>query len=134
MKYTSTLILTLVTVAAFSFSGCSGSADAPEEPSRTKNDAKILADELYTRLTKGEDFAALANEYSEDPGSNTIGGRYDDVKMGIMVPEFEAVIFSLKENEVSQPFLTEYGYHIATVVAIRGDSRDIRHILIQFKN
>ncbi len=61
------------------------------------------------------------------------GGRYDSVGKDIFVPEFEKVVFDLKLNEISTPFLTEYGDHIATVIAIRKDERDVRHILITYK-
>jgi parvulin-like peptidyl-prolyl isomerase len=105
-----------------------------EDLPRTQVQAKIFIDSLYKRVQNGEDFATLANKYSEDPGSNKSGGEYDGVKIGIFVPEFEKVVFNLKLNEFSTPFLTEYGYHIAKVIAIRKGERDVRHILIRFEN
>ncbi|CAN5902520.1 hypothetical protein BH11BAC7_BH11BAC7_27390 [soil metagenome] len=108
-------------------------AKAIGNPQRTEAEAKAILDGLYTQLIDGEDFEALANRYSEDPGTNTIGGRYDSVRKDIFVPEFEKVVFNLKINEISTPFITEYGYHIATVIAIRNDERDVRHILIRYK-
>ncbi|MDQ3110807.1 MAG: peptidyl-prolyl cis-trans isomerase [Bacteroidota bacterium] len=104
-----------------------------ENSQRTEAEAKAIIDGLYTRLVNGEDFTTLAKRYSEDPGTNSIGGRYDSVRKDIFVPEFEKVVFNLKINAISTPFLTEYGYHIATVIAIRNDERDVRHILITFK-
>lgn len=104
-----------------------------ENPQRTEAEAKTIIDGLYKRLANGEDFAKLANQYSEDPGTNKCGGEYDSVRKDIFVPEFEQVVFSLKLNEISTPFITQYGYHIAKVIAIRKDERDVRHILIQFK-
>lgn len=104
-----------------------------EDPSRTEAEAKTLINELHTRLKNGEDFAKLAGEYSEDPGSKEEGGQYEHVTVGMMVPEFDKVTFELGLNEISEPFLTEFGYHIVTVTAVRENERDVRHILIQFK-
>jgi parvulin-like peptidyl-prolyl isomerase len=66
---------------------------------------------LLKRARAGEDFAKLAKEYSEDPGSKDKGGEYTFPK-GQMVPEFEATAFSLKTNEISDIVTTQYGYHI----------------------
>jgi len=66
---------------------------------------------LLKRARAGEDFAKLANEYSEDPGSKDKGGEYKFPR-GQMVPEFEAAAFSLSTNQVSDIITTRYGYHI----------------------
>ena len=66
---------------------------------------------LLKRARAGEDFALLAKEYSEDPGSKDKGGEYKFPK-GQMVPEFEAAAMALKTNEVSDIVTTKYGYHI----------------------
>jgi peptidyl-prolyl cis-trans isomerase C len=70
-----------------------------------------LAQELLKRARAGEDFAKLAKQYSEDPGSKDKGGEYQFPR-GQMVPEFEAAAFSLKTNEVSEIITTQFGYHI----------------------
>ena len=70
-----------------------------------------LAEELLKRARAGEDFAKLAKQYSEDPGSKDKGGEYQFPR-GQMVPEFEAAAFSLKTNEVSEIITTQFGYHI----------------------
>jgi len=64
------------------------------------------------RIRKGEDFAALAKKYSEDPGSKNSGGLIDFFSTGAMVKPFEDLAFSLKVGEVGGPVKTEYGYHI----------------------
>jgi peptidyl-prolyl cis-trans isomerase C len=66
---------------------------------------------LLKRARDGEDFAKLAKEYSEDPGSKEKGGEYTFPR-GQMVPEFEAAAFSLKTNQVSDIVTTQFGYHI----------------------
>jgi len=69
------------------------------------------AESLLKRARAGEDFAKLAKENSEDPGSKDKGGEYEFPR-GQMVPEFEAAAFSLKTNEVSDIVTTQFGYHI----------------------
>jgi len=69
------------------------------------------AEDLLKRARAGEDFAKLAKENSDDPGSKDKGGEYQFAR-GQMVPEFEAAAFSLKTNEVSDIVTTQYGYHI----------------------
>ncbi len=70
---------------------------------------------LYERIKKGEDFAKLAKEFSEDPGSAPRGGDLGPFTRGIMVKPFDEVAFSLKEGEVSKPVRTQFGYHIIKV-------------------
>jgi parvulin-like peptidyl-prolyl isomerase len=72
---------------------------------------KPLADRLYTQLTNGGNFAALAKRYSKDPGSASAGGKLT-VSKGQTVPEFDKAAFSLKKNALSRPIKTQYGYHI----------------------
>ncbi len=66
---------------------------------------------ILKRARAGEDFAKLAQEYSEDPGSKERGGEYKFAR-GRMVPEFEAAAFSLNTNQISDIIATQYGYHI----------------------
>jgi peptidyl-prolyl cis-trans isomerase C len=77
-----------------------------------KKEAKRkLAEELLKRARGGEDFAKLAREYSEDPGSKDKGGEYKFPR-GQMVPEFESAAFSLATNQISDVVTTQFGYHI----------------------
>ena len=71
-----------------------------------------LIDDLLKRARAGEDFAALARQYSEDPGSKDNGGEMQDFPRGSMQPEFEAAAFSLTNNEISDVVTTMYGFHI----------------------
>ena len=72
---------------------------------------KPLADQLYSQLRSGANFAALAKRYSKDPGSASNGGKLT-VSKGQTVPEFDKETFELKTNEISKPVKTQYGYHI----------------------
>jgi parvulin-like peptidyl-prolyl isomerase len=69
-------------------------------------------DALLKRVNAGEDFATLARQYSEDPGSKDNGGELPPFARGQMVPEFEAAAFSMKPNTISDVVTTAYGYHI----------------------
>ncbi|HWP41963.1 MAG TPA: peptidylprolyl isomerase, partial [Blastocatellia bacterium] len=81
----------------------------------TKEQARQKAQGILERVRKGEDFAKLAQEFSDDPGSKDKGGLYDFFSRGTMVPEFEKAAFTLKPGEVSEPVETEYGFHIIKV-------------------
>ena len=85
------------------------------------------------RVINGESMSVIAALYSEDPGSAKNGGRYESVMRGQMVPEFEAVAFRLKQGEVSEIFETSYGYHFMQLVARKGESVDVRHVLMSPK-
>jgi len=80
-------------------------------PSDQKKAKEQLAKDLKTRAEKGEDFAKLVKQYSEDPGSKDKGGEYKFPR-NQMVPEFEAAAFGLKTNQISEIVETQYGYHI----------------------
>jgi parvulin-like peptidyl-prolyl isomerase len=69
-------------------------------------------DDLLKRIRGGADFAALAKQYSEDPGSKENGGELPEFPRGQMVPEFEAAAFSLTNNQVSDIITSAYGYHV----------------------
>ena len=80
-------------------------------PPDLKKEKEKLANDLRARAMKGEDFGALAKQYSDDPGSKDKGGEYTFPR-GRMVPEFEAAAFSLQTNQISALVETQYGYHI----------------------
>jgi peptidyl-prolyl cis-trans isomerase SurA len=71
------------------------------------------------RILKGEDFAGLAQVLSEDPGSAVDGGDLGWSGPGAYLPEFEKAVDSLKDNEISEPFKTQYGWHIVQVLGHR---------------
>lgn len=85
-------------------------ANAPEAE---KQKAREKAEGLLARAKKGEDFAALAAEHSEDPGSKVRGGELPWFSRGQMVPPFEQAAFALKKpNELSPVVETPFGYHV----------------------
>jgi len=76
-------------------------------------------------------FSVKAILYSQDPGSKSKGGFYSITKETGFDKTFKDVAFSLQEGEVSEPFETQFGYHIIFIEKIRGQELDLRHILIQ---
>ncbi|MHB1277102.1 MAG: peptidylprolyl isomerase [Bacteroidia bacterium] len=92
--------------------------------------AKEEAKSLRERLIAGGDFCFLARTYSDDPGSSGKCGELGYFKRGKMVPEFEAAAFRLEKDSFSQLIRSEYGYHIIQMLDRRGESVNVRHILI----
>ena len=81
--------------------------------------AEDLVVELRARIEGGEDFGELARQYSDDIGSATEGGNLGWTNPGQMVPEFEAAMAGTAEGSISQPFRSEFGWHILEVKARR---------------
>jgi len=81
----------------------------------TDDQARERVEELKTRIEAGEDFAALAREYSEDIGSAAEGGELGWTNPGQMVPEFENMMQSTPTGEVSDPVRSQFGWHILEV-------------------
>lgn len=86
--------------------------------------------DLRERILKGESFAELAMKNSEDPSAQYNGGDLGYVGRGAMVPQFEAMAFRLKVGEISQPFKSQFGFHILQLLDRRGNEYHSRHILI----
>ena len=83
--------------------------DATEEQRAA---AKVRIDSVYQALKDGADFAELAKQVSQDPGSAARGGMLPWIGPNQLVKEFEDVAYSLEVNEISEPFLMPYGYDI----------------------
>ncbi len=94
-----------------------------------------LASQLIERLRAGEDFGALAAEYSTDVGSAENEGSIGWIGRGATVPEFEAAAFSLKTGETSKPVKTNFGIHIIRVNEIESekvkDFEEVRDELVE---
>jgi peptidyl-prolyl cis-trans isomerase D len=84
--------------------------------------AEQEAENLLAQIREGTDFASLAKEHSDDPGSAGNGGDLGWVERGLMVAPFEEAAFALDKGEVSELVRTDFGYHIIQVVDIRGGS------------
>ena len=86
-------------------------------PNQIRNEAEtiVLLDEIRTRLQAGEAFTTLAKEYSEDPGSALKGGELGWSTPGAFVPIFEQTMSSIALNEISEPFQSQFGWHILQV-------------------
>lgn len=81
--------------------------------------AKQMIDSLYARLKQGEDFAVLASTFSNDTGSARDGGSLGWVSPGVMVPEFEQRMKSTAVGQISEPFQSQFGWHILQVTDTR---------------
>jgi len=106
----------------------------PRKSETIKLKFKKFAESLLDSIKNGADFAALAKQYSEDPGSASQGGDLGFVKRGVFYPEFESVAFALNENEISNVIESPVGFHIVQLLEKRGESIHTRHILIKIKN
>ena len=91
------------------------------QPTEVEDDAttrqKLVA--IRERILAGEDFAALASVTSKDAGSAAQGGDLGWTGPGTFVGEFEQVLMSLKDNEISEPFRTQFGWHIVQKLGTR---------------
>lgn len=81
--------------------------------------AKAKIDAIYQQLKGGADFAKLAAEDSSDPGSAKQGGDLGWLDPGATVPEFDAAMTKLQPGEISEPFRTQFGWHIVQVLERR---------------
>jgi len=82
---------------------------------RSEADAKARIDQVYNKIVNGEDFAELAKEYSDDPGSGSAGGDLGWVNPGDMVPKFDQTMQDTQPGGLSKPFKSKFGWHILQV-------------------
>jgi peptidyl-prolyl cis-trans isomerase SurA len=90
-------------------------------------------EEIRLEVLNGSSFFSKAVLFSEDPGSSSNGGFYKMNRKTAFVKEFKDVAFSLAEGEISEPFETEFGYHIILIEKIKGQEVELRHILMSPK-
>jgi len=89
----------------------------PDGTPRSQADALAIADSVEKQLANGADFAAMAKQYSDDPGSKDNGGQYLNVNVNDWVDGFKQAVIDLPLHKISDPVLSEYGYHIIRVDA-----------------
>lgn len=89
--------------------------------------------EIKKQVQEGASFTTKAVLYTEDPGSRSSGGFYKINKKTPFVKEFKDVAYSLQEGEISEPFETEFGFHIIYLEKIKGQDLELRHILMMPK-
>jgi peptidyl-prolyl cis-trans isomerase D len=80
--------------------------------------AKARVEEIQQRIAKGEDFAALAKELSQDPGSASNGGDLGFAGEGVYDPVFEQALYALDKDQVSAPVRTQFGYHLIKLLGV----------------
>ncbi|MCP1727390.1 peptidyl-prolyl cis-trans isomerase SurA [Natronospira proteinivora] len=87
--------------------------------------ARLKLVELRQRIEDGEDFADLAREYSEDPGSSARGGNLGWQSRGSFAPTFEQALDGLQPGEISEPIETRFGWHIVELMETREQDRTL---------
>ena len=94
-------------------------------------EAKREIDDIYNFYKSGMNFDTLVVNYSQDGNTNQEGGDLGFIKKGELESEMEKIAFSLKKDEVSEPFQTSFGWHLLKIKDIKGTERRISHLLIK---
>lgn len=84
----------------------------------TEAQAKAKIEEIQARLAKGEQFEALAKEFSQDPGSASNGGDLGFAGPGVYDPDFEAALYALNKDQVSAPVRSTFGWHLIKLLGV----------------
>ena len=84
----------------------------------TEAQAKAKIEDIQARLAKGEKFEALAKEFSQDPGSANNGGDLGFAGPGVYDPDFETALYGLKQDQVSVPVRTTFGWHLIKLLGV----------------
>ena len=90
---------------------------------RSDKESRDLSESIYRQLLQGSEFAALAKEYSDDPGTALNGGSLGWSEEGQFVPEFSEVMGKTETGQLSEPFLSPFGWHV-----LRVDDRRVQNI------
>ncbi|MEE9429562.1 MAG: peptidylprolyl isomerase, partial [Melioribacteraceae bacterium] len=106
----------------------------PKSSNKLKNKSRDYAQSILDSIKNGADFAELAKNISDDPGSKSSGGDLGFVKRGVFYPEFESAAFRLRKDELSKVIESPVGFHIIQMLERRGESIHTRHILLKPKS
>lgn len=97
-----------------------------------KEAAKAKLTDIRQQIIDGDiTFEEMALKHSQDPGSGQRGGDLGFAKRGTYVPEFEATVYRLDKDQISEVIETEFGYHIIKMIERRGNNIRAKHILIK---
>jgi len=96
-----------------------------------KQTARQQLEEIRRRVLAGEDFATLARQYSQDPGSAQAGGELGFFKKKELVPEYEAAALRLEPGQTSNVIESQFGFHLIQLIERKGQEFNTRHILIK---
>lgn len=103
----------------------------PEISPEAEADALEIISTIRDSIVTGtSSLEYMAQRYSDDPGSANSGGRYTEMALGGLVPEFAAVASRIAEDSLSAPFRSPFGYHVLRVNDRRGEIIDFSHVLI----
>lgn len=105
----------------------------PPSQESIDNTVNLLNDLRKRAVENGEDFGALAARFSDEPGAPKSKGYLGSFARGRMVPEFEEVVYQMRVGEVSEPFQTEFGYHIVKLHDKKGQVLTASHVLRRLK-
>jgi parvulin-like peptidyl-prolyl isomerase len=98
-----------------------------------KAEARKKMEDLLARARGGEDFAELAREHTEDPGSKESGGLYEDFTRGRMVKPFEDAAFSVPVGEISDIVETQYGFHILQILNRKKETLPFEDVRVELE-
>ncbi|MFD2516231.1 peptidylprolyl isomerase [Pontibacter locisalis] len=96
-----------------------------------KQTAREQLEAIRKRILAGEDFATLAKQYSQDPGSAQAGGELGFFKKKELVPEYEAAALRLEPGQTSNVVESQFGFHLIQLIERKGQEFNTRHILIK---
>ncbi|RYU84281.1 peptidylprolyl isomerase [Hymenobacter persicinus] len=98
---------------------------------KAKQETITKLNDIRARIQAGEDFATLAKQYSEDPGSAAEGGYLGFFKRKELVPQYEAAALKLEPGQMSPVVESQFGFHLIQLIERKGDSYSTRHILLK---
>ena len=98
---------------------------------KAKQDVMARLNDIRAQIQGGADFATLAKQYSQDPGSAVEGGYLGFFKRRELVPEYEAAALKLEPGQLSPVVESQFGFHLIQLIERKGDSYSTRHILLK---